>query len=104
MSLHSSTVVTAPTAAASVYTSGGNTAIHTMYFCNPTAATITANIFLVRSGFTANGMNITYSNIQIASNDTLILETERLSFDNGDYMAANAEPAGLVSTVSWLEI
>lgn len=104
MSLQSSTVVTAPTAAGAVYTSGGNTAIHTMYLCNPTNNTVTANLFLVRSGFTANGMNITYSNIQIAGNDTLILETERLSFDNGDYMAVNAAPAGLVTTVSWMEI
>ncbi len=104
MSLHSSTVVTAPTAATSVYTSAGNTAIHTMYLCNPTQTAITANLYLVRSGFSANRMNITYSNVQIAGDDTLILETERLSFDNGDYMAVNAAPAGLVTTVSWMEI
>lgn len=104
MSLHHSTVATAPGAATSVYTSGGNTAIHTMYLCNPTQVTITANLFLVRNGFSANGMNKVYSNVQIAGDDTLILETERLSFDNGDYMAVNAAPAGLVTSVSWMEI
>lgn len=101
MALSSSTVVTAPTAATSVYTSSGDSAITTMYFCNPTAVTITANIFLVKSGFVANGMNKTYSNIQIASDDTLILETERLLFETADFIAANASPSGLVTTVSY---
>lgn len=101
MALKSSTVVTAPSAAGSVYTSSGDSAITTMYFCNPTASTITANIFLVRSGFDANGINVTYSNIQIAGNDTLILETERLLFETSDFIAANASPAGLVTTVSY---
>lgn len=104
MSIASSAVTTAPSAAGAVYTSSGATAITTAYFCNPTDTTITCNIFLVGSGGNASGTNVIYSNIQIAANDTLVIESERLLFGNGDSLRANAAPAGLVNSVSYTEI
>ena len=104
MSLAQASITTAPAAATTVYTSSGNTAVTTMYLTNPTASAITMNLFAVMSGFAANGTNIIYSNASIAANDTLILEWERIILNDGDKLHANAAPAGLVTTISYVSI
>jgi len=91
--------------ATAVYTSAGNSAVTTMYLCNKTSTATTINLFVVSSGFQANGTNIVYSNLSIAGNDTYILETERLLFNNGDLIAANASAAStVIATTSFTGI
>lgn len=91
--------------ATAVYTSTGNSAVTTMYLCNKTSTATTINLFVVSSGFQANGLNIVYSNLSIAGNDTYILETERLLFNNGDLIAANASAAStVIATTSFTGI
>jgi hypothetical protein len=91
--------------ATAVYTSAGNSAVTTMYLCNKTSTATTINLFVVSSGFQANGLNIVYSNLSIAGNDTYILETERLLFNNGDLIAANASAAStVIATTSFTGI
>jgi hypothetical protein len=91
--------------ATAVYTSTGNSAVTTMYLCNKTATTATINVFVVCSGFQANGINIVYSNLSIAGNDTYIIESERILFNNGDLIAANASAdSAVVVTTSFTGI
>ena len=104
MSIASTAVTTAPSVAGAVYTSSGATAITTAYFCNPTNNTIVCNIFLVGSGGVASGTNVIYSNVQIAAQDTLVIERERLLLNSGDSLRSNAAPAGLGCSVSYTEI
>lgn len=104
MSLAQSTISAAPAAATGIYTSSGNTAVTTMYLCNQTASTITMNLFAVMNSFNANATNKIYSNTQIAANDTLILEWERIILSDGDMLQANASATGLVTTISYVSI
>jgi hypothetical protein len=92
-----------------VLTSVGNTAITTMYLCNKSPNTITANIFLVPATNGKFGGNIIYSNLSIAGNDTYVLEHERLLLGNGDSVSANigadvAFNSLVVATVSYTSI
>ena len=91
--------------ASGIYTSAGNTAITTVYLCNNSTSAVAVNVFVVANTFVANGINIIYSNLNIAGNDTFIMEAERLLFNNGDFLAANAGVAGSVAaTVSYTSI
>ena len=104
MSITNATLTTG--AAASVYTSSGSSAITTMYLCNRTASPVTVNLFVVASGGVASqANNMIYSNLVIASNDTYVMEWERILLTNGDSVQANASAASsIVSTVSYTGI
>jgi len=104
MSIQNASVTASPTEAGNLFVSTGDSAITTLYLCNPTGNNITCNLFVVNSGFEANGINKIYSNVIIAAGDTLILETERIILSDGDTVRANASPAGLVSTASFVGI
>lgn len=104
MSIQSATVTESPTEAGNLFVSSGDSAITTLYFCNQTTNNITCNLFVVNSGFDANATNKIYSNVIIAAGDTLILETERIILSDGDSVRANAAPAGLVATASYVGI
>ena len=84
-------------------------AITTMYLCNKSATTVTANIFLTPSVGNVYGNNMIYSNLAIASNDTYVLEHERLLLSAGDSITANVGPDAsinnlLVATISYTSI
>lgn len=103
MSITNSTLV--DSAAAAVYTSTGNSAVTTAYFCNKTASAVLINVFVVANGDVASGNNIIYSNLSIAAQDTYVMEAERLLFNNGDFISANASVLdSVVSTVSFTGI
>jgi hypothetical protein len=103
MSIFNSTLV--DSVASSVYTSTGNSAVTTAYFCNKTPSAVIVNVFVVASGAVASGDNIIYSNLNIAGYDTYVMETERLLFNNGDFISANSSvPSAVVSTVSFTGI
>ena len=88
-----------------VYQSAGQTAVTTAYYCNKSPATVTLNIYLVPSGGTATTDNLIYWALQIASNDTYVMDSERLIFSNGDFIAAEASfPDSIVATVSYVGV
>ena len=89
------------TAANVIYApSGAGKAITTIYLCNVTGSTVTANVFLVPAGGTVASCRI-YSNLNIASTDSAIADSERIILENGDSLWANCSVNnGVVMTVS----
>ena len=95
------------TAAANVYASAGNTAVTTIYLCNATNVPVTINLFCVAGGANvANpSRNMLYSNLQVAGNDTYIIDSERLLLGQGDHLRANASIVNAVqATISFTSI
>ena len=92
----------ANSAAASVYTSVGNTAITFLSLTNYSASNVTANVFVVPSGNTAGNLNLVLSQIEIATLDTYQLYAggEKLLLSNGDSVQANANVNNALTTVT----
>jgi hypothetical protein len=94
------------TSQGNIYTSSGNTVVSTMYFCNKNTAAINLNVFLLPNGATVANVNYQiYANVQLASDDTYVVDMEKLVFANGDIIAAYATVANVVTaTVSYVGI
>jgi hypothetical protein len=93
------------TVATSVYTSTGNSATTVIHFCNYSASTAYANIWVVQSSFAANNFNMVYSNIAITGTNTVVIDTEKLILGNGDAVYANASAnLSVGATVSYIGI
>jgi hypothetical protein len=93
------------TTASSIYTSTGSSAITTIHLCNYTNSTVTANIFAVPSGGTANNSTIIYANVSLTAYQTLIVYQEKFILSNGDQIDANCSAANSVTaTVSSIGI
>jgi hypothetical protein len=103
MALVNSTLGTSP---GNIYISSGNTAISTMYFCNRSASTVTFNLYALSFGNSVAGVtSIIYSNLQLASNDTYVIDWEKLVLGNGDQLQANASAGSAVTaTISYVGI
>jgi hypothetical protein len=100
-----STVITSG-APQSMLTAAGNIAVTTVYLCNRSSTTVTTNVYIVANGVT-NFDNLIYSNLAIASNDTYIMEQERLILSVGDSIRANTDSLSfdsLVATVTFTSI
>lgn len=94
------------TTAANVLYSTATTgkAITTIYLCNVSGTTSTANVFLVPAGGTVAESRI-YSNLNIASTDTSIADSERIILEAGDSLWANCSVNdSIVMTVSSVSI
>ena len=100
MALISTSLTT--TAATAIYTSTGSTACTVIYICNTSGSTVTVT---VNVGATATTANTIYKNLSINSNDTYVINTERIMFEDGQkiYVTASVGNA-VVTTVSYLEI
>lgn len=98
---------TLDTATTEIYSSIGDTGVSVIYFCN-TGGALTFNLYLVPSGGTALPTNLVYNNVQIAANDTYVMDTEKLILGDGDKIIAQASIAfisgvcGVVATVCWI--
>ena len=95
------------TTVANIFVANGTqgNVVSVAYFCNRSGATTTFNLYLVPNGGSATANNIVYSNKQITSNDTYILELEKIILSAGDMLQANANVAdSVVATVSTLGI
>jgi hypothetical protein len=93
------------TVAGNIYTSSGNSAVTSVYFCNSGASAVNFNVWAVPSGGTANINTRIYNNIQLASADTYVLDVEKLILSNGDTIQANATANTSVSTtISYIGI
>lgn len=103
MAIQNTTVT--DSAASSVYTSSGSSAITTIHIANYTNTTITANVFVVPSGGSAGNNTIIYSNYSITAYNTLVIDSEKFILDNGDAIMANCNAANsLTATVSSIGI
>ena len=88
-----------------VYTSSGQSAISNVYFCNHSLGTVILDVYIVPPSGTASTDNIIYKSIGIPGNDTFVMDTEKLVFDNGDMLQASANAANAVTvTVSHVAI
>jgi hypothetical protein len=90
-------------AAANILVGSGQlgTATTTVYLCNNSPTTIGVNVFAVMAGFVANANNQIYSNKLVASNDTYIMDVEKIFLGPGDTLRANCNvTSGLNVTVS----
>lgn len=88
-----------------VYTSDGTNAVVVAYFCNISANPVKFNLHAVPNGDTASGNNIIYSNVNITSEDTYVIENEKLILDDGDALYAVAtEDDVVVVTVCHIEV
>ena len=93
------------TVATSIYTSSGNSAITTIHLCNYSASAVSANIYVVPAGFTANTINMIYCNQQITTTTTYIIDSEKLILSNGDAIFANVTAnVSVGATISYIGI
>lgn len=94
------------TTTANIYVSSGNTAISAMYFCNRSASTVTFNLYALTYGNSiASISNMIYSAVQLASNDTYVIDWEKLVLTNGDQLQANASVgSSITATISYVGI
>jgi len=77
------------TVAANIYVSSGNSVIPAVYFCNTYSAAINFNLYAVPSGNIVSVTNQIYSNVQLAPNDTYVMDWEKLVLGPGDTLRAN---------------
>ena len=94
------------TSPANIYTSSGNTVLSTMYFCNNHTSAINLNVYLLQSAATvANASVQIYKDVQLAANDTYVVDMEKLVLANGEKIQANASTGSAVTaTISYVGI
>ena len=75
-------------------------AITCVYLCNVTTGPVTVNVYVVPAG--ANYVDCkVYNNLPITSEDTVILDSERMVLGNGDAIWADCTVTnGVVMTIS----
>jgi hypothetical protein len=76
-----------------------------MYFCNYSASAVSFNLYAVPSGWVANANTQIYASVQVASNDTYVIDWEKLALANGETLRANATAnLSVTSTVSYIGV
>ena len=69
----------------------GTSAVTTIHFCNTTLNLVTFDVYVVPSSTgTVGNDTMIYNTIQLAPEDTYILDTEKLMLDSGDQIIATA--------------
>lgn len=104
MAINNTAVTTVP---ASVYTNtSGTSAITTIHLCNYTGGNLTANVYAVPAGGSANTSTILYSNVSITAYNTLIIYQEKFILSNaGDAIYVNCSAnSAITATVSSIGI
>jgi len=94
------------TTTSAVYTSGGNTAITSLTLCNWGPANVTANLYVVPSGHTADTSTQALYALPIYSGDTAQLYTfaEKLLLSDGDTVQVSATANSVTSITSYTSI
>jgi hypothetical protein len=103
MSLVSTQLGTSPS---NIFVASGNTVISTMYFCNQSGSAVNLNVYALASGNVVAAANvIIYNQVQIAGQDTFVVDWEKLALGPGDILMANASAgSSITATVSYLGI
>jgi hypothetical protein len=93
------------TVATPVYTSSGSSATTALYFHNLNGSTQTFNLYVVPNGQSLNNVHKIYGTKSVSSQDTYIIDMEKLLLDNGDRLFANASAnSAIVTTISYTSI
>jgi hypothetical protein len=89
-----------------VYTSTGNTAITFLSLCNYTSNTVTANVYVVPVGSSADNTNIILANLSLTGEDTYQLYAggEKLLLGNGDFVSVQANANTITAVTSFTTI
>ena len=73
----------------SIYTSTDDSATTVIYLCNTSSNAVFVTVCLVpRSTVADDQLNAIYYNIPISSNDTYIIDTEKIILEHGDSIQA----------------
>ena len=85
-----------------VYVSGGNTAVTSLVINNYTANTVTANLYAVSAGNTANTQNLILTNLQLTGYETYQLynAAEKILLRNNYSIQAVANTASKLNIVT----
>jgi hypothetical protein len=75
-----------------------------MYFCNTDATAKTFDLYAVPSGTTTINSDVQiYKSVQIQSNDTFVVDMEKIVLANGDTLRAAASAnSAITATVSYV--
>ena len=103
---------TLTTSYSSVYTSTGDSATTVIYICNtsapaslPLSNTIKFDLCVVPSGGTPGASNQIYTQVEVAAQDTYIIELEKLILEDGDSLQAKDDTGSVTTvTVSYVSI
>lgn len=88
-----------------LYTSNAGSAITAIYLLNDHASEVTVQVHVVPSGGTASASNKIIKDLKISAGDTYIVDTERLIFDDGDFISASCDVDAVVhSTISYIGV
>lgn len=83
----------------SIYTSTNDSAVTVVYLCNATSSTVFVTVCLVpRLAIANDQLNVIYYNIPIASNDTYIIDTEKIILEHGDSIQAKIHSGYVLNT------
>lgn len=102
MSITNTLINTAPQP---IYTSVGTNAVVVSYFCNTSTNPVLFSVHVVPNGNAAVKENLIYSNVNITSEDTYVMDNEKLILSDGDAIYAVAsEDDVIVVTVCHVEV
>lgn len=97
-------VGTSTTTAAFIAT--GDVAVTVIYICNTSATDGDVDVYLVPNGATVGEQHLIYKNLIIRSNDTYIIDSEKLILGNGDriFIAAPDSAGEFNATISTIGV
>jgi len=82
-----------------IYTSSGDSAVTSMFFCNTDSNDIDVTVFIVPSGQTLGDEHTIMKTLSISTTDTFAFGSERILLGNGDTIQAFASTTNKVSAV-----
>jgi hypothetical protein len=88
---------------ANIYVSTADSVVSVAYFCNQDGLAANLNVYAVPSGGTANVSTQIYKSVEIAGNDTFVVDMEKIVLAAGETLRANAS-GNIVATVSYVGI
>ena len=82
-----------------VYTSSGESAVTTIFFCNTDSSAIDVTCWIVPNGDTLGDEHMIMKELTISATDTFAFGSERILLGNGDTIQAFASTTNKVSAV-----
>jgi hypothetical protein len=88
------------------YTASGEVAVTVIYICNTSATDGDVDVYIVPNGQSVGSQHLIYKNLIIRSNDTYIIDSEKLILGTGDkiYIAAPDSAGEFTATISTIGI
>jgi len=88
------------------FTASGDVAVTVIYICNTSATDGDVDVYLVPNGETVGSQHLIYKNLIIRSNDTYIIDSEKLILGTGDriFIAAPDSAGEFNATISTIGV